>query len=198
MNTSSSPRGWHSRGYLPHFDGGESLQFLTLRLADSVPDKVIEKWKTRIQFESEDLAKELLMDRIDKYIDQGFGECYLKQRAIAQLVQHSLQKFDGDRYDLFSWVIMPNHTHFILRPRVGWNLSSIIKSHKSYTGRMSNRHLDRSGRFWQEDYFDREIRDQEDFFDKIQYIEMNPVKAKLCKNPQEWEFGSANYESRFF
>jgi hypothetical protein len=38
-NLPQSPLGWHSRGYLPHFDGGELAQFITFRLHDALPDQ---------------------------------------------------------------------------------------------------------------------------------------------------------------
>jgi hypothetical protein len=45
--------------------------------------------------------------RIDKYLDRGYGSCFLKDFRIAKLVQDSLLKFDGDRYRPFAWVVMP-------------------------------------------------------------------------------------------
>ena len=197
MNTSSSPRGWHSRGYLPHFDGGDVLQFITLRLADSVPLKVIRNWEAQLQYEDDYYAKEILRERIEAYIDQGYGACWLRKTEIAEIIQDSLLHFDRNHYRLFSWVIMPNHTHFILKPEKSFELSSIIQSHKNFTARMSNRLLERMGQFWQEDYFDREIRDLGDFIDKLNYIDMNPVRAGLCRNPEDWQFSSAKIGRRF-
>jgi putative transposase len=44
--------GWHSRGYLPHFDGGEIAQTVTFRLADSLPRTVLERWKSEVAADS--------------------------------------------------------------------------------------------------------------------------------------------------
>jgi|GEM_PF-6441741 len=51
MSYSHETKGWHSRGYLPHFDGGESTQFITFRLSDSVPQKLIDKWRSELKHE---------------------------------------------------------------------------------------------------------------------------------------------------
>lgn len=191
MNSSSSPRGWHSRGYLPHFDGGEICQFITLHLGDALPKKVLEKWQRRLDFENDEFANQILHERINKYLDQGFGECWLRNPEIASVAEESLQRFDGVRYKLLSWVIMPNHSHFIIKPSDGFELSEIMQGHKSFTSHTANRLLVRSGQFWQEDYFDRYIRDHDHFVNTVRYIEMNPVNAGLCKRPEDWRFGSA-------
>lgn len=188
-------KGWHSRGYLPHFDGGEILQFITLHLGDALPVKVVEKWRTELRGELEEEAQIKLFWRVEKYIDNGYGGCFLNKAEIAEIVQNSLLHFDEERYRLISWVIMPNHIHFLLRPMPNFELSDIIHSLKSFTALKANRLLQRSGKFWQEDYFDRYIRNQEHFEKTVSYIEMNPVKAGLCQNANDWRFGSANWSA---
>ena len=185
------PKGWHSRGYLPHFDGGENCQFITLHLGDAMPSKVVEKWKRQLERETEEAAGIILTKRIEKYLDQGYGSCWLRKPEIAETVQGSLLYFDAVRYKLISWVIMPNHTHFLIRPAAGNSLSSIMKNHESYTAHQCNKILKRTGQFWQFDYFDRYIRDFDHFEDTIRYIENNPVKAGLCQKPSDWKYGSA-------
>jgi REP element-mobilizing transposase RayT len=184
-------RGWYDRGYLPHFDGGEILQFITLHLGDAVPQRVIDKWKLELGREKNDDAKKILFWRVEKYADQGYGACFLKKNEIAELVRNSLFYFDGQRYKLVSWVIMPNHVHFLLKPFENFELEKILHSIKSFTALKANRILKRSGKFWQEEYFDRYIRNYEHFEKTIGYIEMNPVKAGLCENPSDWKFSSA-------
>jgi putative DNA methylase len=70
-------------------------------------------------------------------------------------------------------------------------LETIFHSLKSYTAHEANRILHRSGQFWLPDYFDRYIRDDEHFRRTVQYIENNPVKARLCKKASDWRFSSA-------
>ena len=111
--------------------------------------------------------------------------------AVANLVQESLLKFDGIRYNLFSWVIMPNHSHSLFTRAEDWELERLMKDHKSYTAHEANKILKRKGQFWMEEYFDRYIRTSEHFQNTVKYIENNPVKAGLCNKPSEWPFSSA-------
>ncbi|MFT3746125.1 MAG: hypothetical protein QM785_17775 [Pyrinomonadaceae bacterium] len=103
------PRGWHSRGFLPHFDGGEVLQFITVHLGDAMPVSVVREWKIELENETDEKKKLELHRRVEKYLDQGIGDCYLGISAIAEMVQESLVHQDGKRYKLIAWVIMPNH-----------------------------------------------------------------------------------------
>ena len=186
-----APVGWHSRGYLPHYDGGEILQFITLHLGDALPRKVIEKWKKELERETDERAKIELRKRVENYLDKGCGECYLKIKEIAEQVQESLLHFDAIRYKLIARVIMPNHTHFLIKPINNPSLSEIMKKFKSFTAHEANKLLHRSGQFWQEDYFDRYIRNRDHYEKTIDYIENNPVKAGLCEKRGDWKFSSA-------
>jgi len=69
VRKNSEPRGWYSRGYLPHFDGGGKLQFLTFRLLDSLPEAVLEKWRTELAQCAEIEREIVLRERIEKYLD---------------------------------------------------------------------------------------------------------------------------------
>jgi REP element-mobilizing transposase RayT len=72
-----------------------------------------------------------------------------------------------------------------------YELKDILHSLKSYTAQEANKMLRRRGQFWIEDYFDRYMRNQEHFRKTVQYIENNPVKARLCDKPSSWPFSSA-------
>jgi len=186
-----APVGWHGRGYLPHFDGGEICQFISYHLGDALPLQIIQRWKTELEREKNEAAKIKFYKRIEDYLDEGAGECYLGRREIAELVQESLLHFDAVRYKLIAWVIMPNHIHFLIKPTNNHPLSEIMKNFKSYTAHEANKILRRSGRFWQEDYFDRYIRNYEHFIKTVDYIENNPVKARLCEKRSDWIYSSA-------
>lgn len=195
MNSASQNRGWHSRGYLPHFDGGETAQFITFRLFDSIPQKLLDKWRLEIERESDGDVDIALRRRIEFYLDQNCGSCYLRHPQIAGLVQDAMLFLDGNRYHLIAWVVMPNHVHLLATPLPQNSLSKIMQSLKGYTGREANKHLNRKGFFWQADYFDRYIRDNKHFLNTIAYIENNPVKAKLCEKPEDWVYSSANFKT---
>ena len=183
--------GWYSRGYLPHFDGRPVPQFITLHLFDSVPRAVIERWQTQLHQLAEPEQLLVLRNRIEKYLDMGYGGCFLRESKIATIVQAALLAFDQLRYNLFAWVVMPNHTHSLLSRYEGYDLEGLIHSHKSYTAHEANRILNRSGRFWMKEYFDRYIRNADHFRNTVRYIEDNPVKAGLCSKPSDWPFSSA-------
>ena len=188
--------GWHSRGYLPHFDGGEIAQTITFRLADSLPQVVLERWKRELVRDIQTSHDSVLRKRIEAYLDQGYGSCALRNAQIAASVQSSLLYFDEERYRLSAWVVMPNHVHSLLAPCAGWSLSRTMKDMKSFTAREANRLLGRRGQFWMEDYFDRYVRDRKHFTSAIAYIEKNPVKARLCSKPEDWPFSSAWFRAR--
>ena len=185
----SSHKGWHSRGYLPHFDAEDTIQFITFRLHDSVPASVIEQWKQELHWRkglSADSKEAVaLRKKIEKYADSGMGACYLRDERIAELVQNALKHFDGERYRLIAWCVMPNHVHVLIET-MGHSLSDIMHSWKSFTAHKANKILGKSGLFWMPDYFDRFIRDERHFAATVEYIRQNPVKAGLVDEPEEW------------
>ncbi len=183
------PEAWYSRGYLPHFDPGEIPQFITIRLADSLPQNLLNQWQQQ-------LAHDQITDvdfrrRIELYLDQGYGSCALRDERVAKMVQENLQHFDGVKYKLHAWVVMPNHVHYLATPLAGFTLSEVVHSCKSFTAHEANKILNRTGRFWFPEPFDRYIRNSEHFNNTIRYIENNPVKARLCDKPGDWRFSSA-------
>ena len=188
--------GWHTRGYLPHFDGRTIPQFITLRLFDSVPNAVLRKWKRELAVLNSKNDQIILQKRIEKYLDQGYGEAFLKIHRVAEMVQKELLYYDGQRYRLSAWVVMPNHIHLLMTRFDAIELADIMQSYKSLTAHKANKTLRRTGQFWMEDYFDRYIRNVEHFAKTVRYIENNPVKARLCKVPQDWPWSSAWFRDR--
>ena len=132
----TDPKGWYSRGYLPHFDGGDVVQFVTFRLYDSLPGKRIADWKNELAHFPEDIADKELMHRIEKWMDHSEGECWLKNPEIASRVQNALFHFDGERYSLYSWVIIPNHVHVLFGQMMGCRLPGVVQSWKTFTARI--------------------------------------------------------------
>jgi putative DNA methylase len=183
-------RGWRSRGYLPHFDAPGIRQMITYRLHDAMPASRRHEWEALLELEDERERR----IKIEAYLDAGHGECYLRRPEIAALVEENLLRFDGERYRLLTWVVMPNHVHTLVET-ANTPLADILHGWKSYTGKAANRRLGRSGDFWQAEYFDRFIRDEEHFHKALRYIENNPVKAGLVKMYETWRYGSAFHRS---
>ena len=187
---------WHSRGYLPHLDQPELIQFVTFRLSDSVPAEVVAAWKAKLALTGREPADDPrcaeLRERIERYSDQGHGACWLRDERIAESIEKTLLHFDGVRYRLLAWVIMPNHVHALLETLPGFPLGGVVHSWKSFSAKQANRLLGRTGPFWMQDYFDRYIRDEEHFAAAREYIEQNPVKAGLVRSADDWQWGSAS------
>lgn len=185
---------WHRRR-LPHFEGGCILQGVTFRLADSLPRQKLFQLHDSLANMDESRAKIERIRHVNALLDEGHGAAWLKNPAVAEIVQNTLMFFDDQRYTIHAWVIMPNHVHALLTPAEGWTLAKILHSWKSFSARKANKVLDRTGEFWQPEYFDRAIRDEKGFIAAVQYIEHNPVKAGLCQSPHDWRFSSAFRDS---
>jgi len=112
--------------------------------------------------------------------DECHGECLLRNAELAQVVQDAIRKFDGDRYDLDSLVIMPNHAHVIVQFRQEDGFEIVSQSWMRYTARVINRRIGRTGVLWQPEPFDHVIRSPEQFQYLQRYIAENPAKAKLA------------------
>jgi REP element-mobilizing transposase RayT len=185
-------KGWYTRGYLPHYDKPGTLQMITYRLADAMPASRRHEWEALLALDDEREKR----TKIEAYLDLGYGECHLREPRVAGLVEENLLHFDGKRYRLAAWVVMPNHVHVLIEL---WTvpLPQVVKSWKAYTAALANRLLGRSGRFWEEDYWDRYIRDETHFNKARRYIESNPVKAGLVREPAQWSRSSANPQWRW-
>ncbi len=196
VRASRPHKAWHSRGYLPHLDQPDIIQSITFRLADSVPADVIAAWKSELALKGKEATSDPrcaeLRERIERYAGQGHGACWLRDERIAGQVEDALLHFDGVRYRLLSWVIMPNHVHALIETTPGFPLEAVVHSWKSFTAKQVNKILGRSGQVWEEDYFDRYIRDENHLSTVVDYIEQNPVKAGLVDTASDWRWSSAS------
>ena len=199
--------GLHFRGKLPHLKKEGAVYFITFRLADSLPAHEVARLKHERKVILEQArtvkspltwheAQQLLAwycDKVETLLDAGHGACWLSKPEIADLVADALKHFDGQRYELRAWVVMPNHVHVIVWPMPGHTLSDILHSWKSFTSSKANKILHRTGEeFWQTESFDHWIRDDEEHARLVAYVENNPVKARFCKGPEDWKWSSAS------
>jgi REP element-mobilizing transposase RayT len=127
------------------------------------------------------------MDRL--LADATTGPQYLRQPAIATMVVGALRYRDPGHYQLHNFVVMPNHVHILITPVVP--VSQLTHSLKRFTAREANRILGLTGHFWQEESYDRLVRDGEEFAKTARYIEMNPVAAGLTTDPAQFPWSSA-------
>jgi REP element-mobilizing transposase RayT len=139
-----------------------------------------------------------LFAKVDAILDKAkTGPVWLKEGAIAALVQEALLEKYAHLYTLWSYVVMANHLHVLLKPKAESTKGSITKNLKGYTAREANRFLKRTGqKFWQDESFDHWSRDRVEFFRIVGYIENNPVKAGLVQNPEDWLWSSSAERKR--
>jgi len=187
---------------LPHWTAEGAVYHVRFRLYDSIPANLREQ----LLDEKEDLLAvvkgkdrgltthekrrllRLYSDKVERLLDAGYGSCWLGQPPIADLVAGALRFFEGERYGLYAWCIMPNHVHALVRPFREIALPDVLHSWKSYTANKANELLGRGGKFWQREYFDHLMRDHDELPSTAEYVYFNPEKAGL--RDWEWRFRS--------
>jgi REP-associated tyrosine transposase len=181
--------------HLPHWRQEGATYFVTFRQSDSLPQAKLQELELlRRDWEMqnppphtlaalETLSRET-MRRVEGWLDQGMGSCVLRDRAAAKKIVDAMHYFDGQRYELSSYVVMPNHVHAIVRPLSCEEepLERILQSWKRHAARAINRLFGMTGRFWQDESFDRIIRDEEHLWRALQYIGANPKKAGMTRD----------------
>lgn len=181
-----------NRGKLPHWYKAGATYFVTFRLADSLPKKKVEElkkdremWKIRIKDKKElsredwNLYNRLFNDRVEEWLHSGYGSCLLKKKENAEIMAKTLRFFDGERYNLDEWVIMPNHIHVLVRPKEGFHLNQILHSWKSYSAHMINKLENRKGELWMRESFDHIVRNEQSLEHYRKYIRENPIKGGM-------------------
>ena len=185
--------------YLPHWTKEGAIYHVRLRLADSLPQEKLKEWKEErmeivrnAEKQKRSLAKSeqerldfLHSEKVEQWLDAGYGACWLKRDKIASIVADTVRFFNEDRYKLLAWCIMPNHVHVVLQP-LAYDLSEILNSWKWFTARKANNILKRHGTFWQREYFDHLLRNQESIERAIEYVWQNPEAAGFPNWQWRW------------
>ncbi len=176
---------------LPHRHQSGATAFVTFRLADSLPAARLKTWhREQVEFlaahpkpwdeQTWKTYRRNFPQRLEEWLDEPHGECLLRQPAIAAELESALRHFDGDRYVLDAFVIMPNHVHVLVKPLPGHDLEEILHSWKSYTAHRINKQLGRTGQFWEHESFDHLLRSAKQLERLREYIRENPKKAGLA------------------
>jgi carbamoylphosphate synthase large subunit/REP element-mobilizing transposase RayT len=182
-----------TRRHLPHWQQDGATYFVTFRLADSVPNALLKQWRdeleTWLKFHSPPwnykTAREYesrFIEGPEKWLDEGRGECVLRDARAAEIIADALRHFHGERYWLDAFVVMPNHVHALVQPKPGYSLPEVLHGWKSFSAHAINKALGRKGDLWMEESFDRMIRDWDGLAGYRDYIASNPEKAKLDKS----------------
>ena len=186
------------RRRLPHWYQSRRTYFVTFRLADSLPCKAREEirkeksdWFRQHGISSADELLELpgqlrrqfrdrFSRRIELLLDNGLGDCVLKDPENSRILANTFRHFDRTRYYLDSFVIMPNHVHLLACPIAPHSLPKILQSWKRYSARKINDRMNRTGQsLWLDESFDHIVRNGDQLERFRRYIEQNPLRAGL-------------------
>ena len=197
---------------LPHWAQAGVVCFITFRTHDSMPEATIQRfqadrrhwlrchnvdpdhgdWRQKLQELKRADQVEFYRDFSTRWhdsLDGCAGECLLAKSELNKIVADSLLCFDGDRYEMTDFVVMPNHCHLLAAFQDGDQMLAQCTSWKRFTARRINETIGRQGSFWQQDGFDHLVRSQEQFQHFRRYIANNPKKAKL--GPDEFSYYTA-------
>ncbi len=187
---------------LPHWMQAGVLCFITWRTNDSIPQEVLQRWQHErrqwlrlhginpldvnwrqrlldLSRESREEFYRHFSKRWHDELDAGHGACVLKSSNLSKIVADSLLTFDGDRYDLTDFVVMPNHVHLLAAFRDEDSMLVQCENWKHYQAVQINRVIGTSGRFWQQDGFDHLVRSESQFEHFRRYIADNPRKGRV-------------------
>ena len=182
---------------LPHWFQPQATYFITFRTEDSIPRHIVRRWyanrsawlaqhsisismpdwKDKLAELPEGLRKDFhhtFSRQYMEYLDKGLGACVLKRPKLSKIVADSLLYFNGNRYHVGDFVIMPNHVHLLVCLLGDTDVLKQCRSWKKFSAGKINELLGRSGRFWQEESFDHLVRSPEQFSAIQQYIRENP------------------------
>jgi len=183
---------------LPHWTCDYAIYHVSFRLVDAVPKSVQEQWRLKrlaIIANAKTYSRSLTVEEvlqlnklngqvIEQYLESGYGSCHLGKPNVAIVVADTLKHFDEKRYILHAWCIMPNHIHIIVEPKLGFALSNIIHSWKSFTANIINKEMNSRGQFWQKDAYTHIIRSEKEYHFQVDYTWKNPDKAGL----KDWQW----------
>jgi REP-associated tyrosine transposase len=171
---------------LPHWHPDGRAIFLTWRLHGSLPRGFVDnlrrlKKEPGKQFAAAD----------ERFDAAATGPRWLGDPEIAGYAQAAMERGAEMGYlVLHAYVVMPNHVHVLLEPRVA--LRRITGGIKGQSARDANRKLGCAGKaFWQDESFDHWVRNGAQWERIRRYIEQNPVKAGLVRRAEDWRWSSA-------
>ena len=179
-----------TRRRLPHWRQTDVTYFVTFRLADSLPQTLLHQWRDERAIwmrlhpspwraDEEHEYKERFIDRMREWLDAGMGACQMRRTDVRAQVELCLLHFDGKRYDIDAFVLMPNHIHVLIKPAPGYDLSTLLQGIKGVSANRCNEMLGCKSTFWMDESYDHIVRDVKELAVFRNYIAGNPAKAGL-------------------
>ena len=177
---------------IQHWNQCDCVQFVTFRLADSLPQSKLQEYRNRRDewlnkhpkpwtVSEQEEYDHIFGTTIDKWIDAGYGECLLKDKRVRDALEEVIMHSNGQRYDIYAFVIMPNHVHVLMTPREGNAVQTIVSAWKSISSHRINEILGRKGTVWERESFDHMVRNADRFDACMHYIMENPKNM-----PSDW------------
>jgi type I restriction enzyme R subunit len=196
----------------PHWSQAGAVVFITFRTQDSIPREVIERWdrekqewlrlrgrdtgahwsaivQTLSEKERADFQKTFNRCR-EEFLDSCHGRCLLRRPELARIVADALLHFDGQRYHMGDFVVMPNHVHLLAAFSTADAMKEQCDAWLNYTAFRINQAIGEKGKFWQQEPFDHLVRSPEQYDYLRRYIADNPHKAGL--GPGEYHYRRFN------
>jgi len=190
--------------HLPHWRQEGATYFVTFNLGDALPQPKLKELKMlrqawenerprpRSEADWEDLARRVTR-KAERWMDSGYGACHFRRTVFAHLLHDAILFFHEERYEVFCFSVMPNHCHCTLRPHKGFRLEKVVGSWKDHVAKMVNRALNQEGSIWQQESYDRIVRDEDHLQRIVQYIGANHGRAGIPRHESvrwmhpEWE-----------
>lgn len=174
---------------LPHWRQPGATYFVTFHFADSLPmakrrelRSIKRDWEQR-HCPTDDTARakyaKTVFQKIEHWLDRGGGACWLRERTFADELQRSILHYHEKRYQVGCFAIMANHCHLTMRPFEGWSLENEVGMIKKVVADSIIKQRGAASPLWQEESYDRIIRDEEHLYRVVQYIGANPRRAGL-------------------
>ena len=132
---------WFKR-YLPHYNTDQKYQMITYRLADSLPQKIVRNLgapQDSAGAKDSDLERRKITE---ENLDKGFGSCLLGIPEVAEEVVENWKYFHGIKYELITYVVMPNHVHVLIKVINNHQLSKIVWGWKTQISKFVNKRSD--------------------------------------------------------
>ncbi len=192
-------------GNLPHLRQDSVCYFVTFRTADSIPQSQLKQWindrdlwllEHKQPLTDEQLTEyyKLFSRKLERWLDHGYGECLLKNQQCKQIVSEALLHFDNIRYTLWEYTVAVNHVHLLIVPYQDYSLQDILRSIKSFTANEINKATGRVGHFWQKEYFDHIVRNEEQLIKFVKYIRRHEHKVETSSRRFDVEMTSCRLQ----
>jgi putative transposase len=199
------------RRNLLHIIPNNAQFFVTFTLDGALPGHVIKRLldekeerirRAELTGESKYFIEKIYFAKYDNLLANPNNKIkWLEKDELAKIVADKLNEFDGNKYELICYCIMPNHVHLLIdtmnyTPETIDNkgttneyyLTDVLRLIKGSTSRKCNIFLEKNGKFWQAESYDHFVRDRNELQRIISYILQNPVKANLCNNWYDWKW----------